>query len=1421
MKQVIIVFACCTLLAGLLLAINSKPAFSENGPRQSIDEPAPTTSVSNTAAAANNGNLILDIGLSVSDPDPLTGVNYTYTISYATQSLTEEANGALIELPLPAGITALSFMGTTDVDSTRIVTVGGVPTLQVFMVDPLDAGSAGILSLEVAIPPGSQCDGTVISNTVTFSADNADNSPVASSADVTASAPNTEWQVGVNDVAVGVPGASSLFEIQVAPAASTGYVGISSGTVTADIPSNANIINCSGCSQSGNILTWNLSNVTGATTFPLVLEFPSPPFEFGDGFSIDAQLNGTLLMDCPDPVSDVDEFNGMLPSPNPLIDCGIGLSEYEIGSEGTYRANADVTGNVAIDSFKAVVSIPPQIEVTGILPSTYLYPGLPVEVSYETNLNGLTVLDTFITTTDGTSGGFAPPSLSNGEYLTSLVFDFGTVPPGFGPQDGIEIEYEVLSTDQEGNPVAGANPRITNPTYVSCPNSTYTCIAPEVEVSGYYDGNALAPEVCDDATAVARIPPVGPGSPNKQNTGGNVYFVGQEVTYTLSFNVCGPDPLVNGLVTDELPAGVTYQSGSNSYSSNITDVGTPSFNQSGQTLTWDFAGIDLPGADTLIGEECGETYTIQYKVVVDEVAQGPGNNILNNTFTIDGDGVDISPEAPLPSDGTSITIPPIGPTGLVKSSLNGNDGDPRDTITFRLRFRNQGPFGVNNVFLVDQLANGFEFVPGSINYSSGLPPSDNDGMNYDAGTRTLTFEWATLEGADEGDRYSEFYDITYDVAIPQGFPPGQLENCFSVEAEAPNIRSDLPLEDCTNFQVNAVVQTASRKGVKGACDDDFVFFNPNGPEPDLNNLNGIGRTFQGGDIDWKVIIRNVGNVEVDSITVIDILPFIGDQAVSFSSDRLSEWRPNFIEVTSIPTNATVEYTIEPNPCRQDFNPPYEPSGCTGPFWSSSAPVDITETQALKFFLPDPLGPGEDAEISFSMQAPVEAPVNTIAWNSLAYQGRRTDTPSQEYFFVAEPNKVGITIKSDTVSVGNYVWSDDNGDGVQNEPPELGINGVEVSLYRVVNGKDASPGSGDDVFVGTKLTADDHFGNPGYYYFPNLQAGQYYAVFDESTFPPGQVPPENMPTVRNAGSDDALDSDADQSTMFMTDTTSLLTQAGQDIDTTLDLGLMATECILYPTVEVECDNRGTANVNDDRYTWTISVDREFDGAVDNNGTYTMRVRNEDGTEIDIRVDLDYGVEYPINGSGFGPFDIDEGDLSFVVKDDVDLSCEAFGDVEAPATLNVTNLSSTDCMDDGGQLVYDLSGTVEVGGAPPMGSFLQVEFTESGTTYTETYDLSVETAPFNFNFADLNCNGDSYDIQASFIDGAGNPIAGTCTGKRRFHEPCYLDIMDVQLTDNCRDNGTYTVEVIGTYYNGTAATAATAAAASTAAAGEEEE
>ncbi|MCR9102737.1 MAG: GEVED domain-containing protein, partial [bacterium] len=1344
--------------------------------------------------------LILDIGIMVSDVTPETGVAFSYTISYATQSLVEDADNPVIEVPLPNGIQVVSFVGNAEVGSTETVNVMGTPTFRINMKNPLEAGAAGILMLELVIPPGQVCDGTVIPAAVTFSADDADNSPVSDQTDITVSAPNEAWNVNVSAVAVGVPGSTSLFQVGISPSAATGFIALDNATLTAEIPANTNVVNCSGCMQSGTTLTWDVSNTSGPTSFPLVLEFPSPPFDFSDNFSVEAVLDGTTISDCPVSVDDTDTFNGTLPSPNPLIQCGVGLSTYEIGDEGVFAASADVTGNVEVDNFTAVIRIPAELQINSILPSTYVYDGFPVTVTYETNLSGPAMLGSFNTTLDGSSGGFAAPVLGAGEFLTALIFEFGTVPPGFGPLNGIELDYEVLAVDQLGNTVIGANPRITDPTYVSCPNMVYTCISPEVEVSADYEGEPVPNDLCDESTAVTRIPPVGPGAPNK-SASGNVFFVGDEVTYTLSFHVCGPDPLVNGLVTDDLPNGVALVPGSVAYSTNITAIGTPALNQTGNTLTWDFSGIDLPGS-TEVDEDCGETYIIEYTVEVTEVANGPGNVTLNNAFTIDGDDVDIAPEAALPGDEESITVPPIGPTNLSKTSLNGSAGNPEDTITFRLRFRNQGPFAVNNVVIADQLPMGLDFVPGTIEYNGGLTPADNDGMVYNSGNRTLTFEWASLSGSAPGERYSEFYEITYDAAIPRGFPPGPLQNCFTVTGTGDYIRQDLPLGDCETFTVNALVQTSSQKGVRGDCDADFVFFDPNGPNPTLENLNGIGRTFQGGAADWKLIIENTGNVEVKDITVIDIMPFIGDEAISFPADRESEWRTNFVEVVSMPANATVEYSIEPNPCRADFSPAYEPAGCTGPFWSTTPPVDVTETQALKFFLPTPLGPGEQTEIIFSTQAPVDAPEDAIAWNSLAYQGRRTDTPGEEYFLAAEPNKVGIAIKADTVSVGNYVWSDDNMDGIQNEPAELGINGVSVDLYRLVGMKDATPGAGDDVFVGNRLTGDNHFGNPGYYLFANLPEGQYYAVFDENSFPPGQVPPADMPTLLNAGGDDVVDSDADQTTMFMTDLTPALTEAGQAKDTTLDLGLIATDCGLFPTVLVMCDDRGTAQVNDDRYTWTLQVNREINSALDNNGTFTLQVMNADGLEIDVVPNLAYGAEHPI-GDEFGPLPISGGDLMFEVKDDIDLSCEAFGTVEAPATLNVTNLSATDCVDDGmGNLSYNLTGTVEIGGAPTgTGTRLEVFFMDSGNTESQIFDPIAEDGTYNFSFNGLACDGESFDVEARFIDGMGNMIDGTCTGERRLHEPCYLAITDIQVEDNCRADGTYTVNVIGTYFNGT--------------------
>ncbi|MBL7787203.1 MAG: DUF11 domain-containing protein [Chitinophagales bacterium] len=73
------------------------------------------------------------------------------------------------------------------------------------------------------------------------------------------------------------------------------------------------------------------------------------------------------------------------------------------------------------------------------------------------------------------------------------------------------------------------------------------------------------------------------------------------------------------------------------------------------------------------------------------------------------------------------------------------------------------------------------------------------------------------------------------------------------------------------------------------------------------------------------------------------------------------------------------------------------------------------------------------------------------------------------------------------TIGNYVWTDSNGNGLQDEPTANGVNGVTVTLYQ-----ETSPG----VFtlVQTTATANDANGNPGYYLFMISQSGNYQVKF---------------------------------------------------------------------------------------------------------------------------------------------------------------------------------------------------------------------------------------------------------------------------------------------------------------------------------------
>jgi hypothetical protein len=117
------------------------------------------------------------------------------------------------------------------------------------------------------------------------------------------------------------------------------------------------------------------------------------------------------------------------------------------------------------------------------------------------------------------------------------------------------------------------------------------------------------------------------------------------------------------------------------------------------------------------------------------------------------------------------------------------------------------------------------------------------------------------------------------------------------------------------------------------------------------------------------------------------------------------------------------------------------------------------------------------------------------------------------------------------TLGNYVWLDDDKDGIQGDAEE-GVAGVIVRLFR--NNFDGAP-------IGTTTTDDT-----GAYLFTDLEAGTYCLEFT--------IPADARTSPADIGSDDAIDSDG---VTVVDETTARTTCFGLDegeIDLTHDLGV---------------------------------------------------------------------------------------------------------------------------------------------------------------------------------------------------------------------------------------------------------------------------
>lgn len=410
-----------------------------------------------------------------------------------------------------------------------------------------------------------------------------------------------------------------------------------------------------------------------------------------------------------------------------------------------------------------------------------------------------------------------------------------------------------------------------------------------------------------------------------------------------------------------------------------------------------------------------------------------------------------------------------------------------DTIYYRIQTFLGGNVPATDVFFSDTLDSRLSYVPGSSNFLIDNVPT--------AITPTISGNILTWNITPPPLAVNKNYAITFRAVIAPG----------TLAANIPNrgvLGSSNALFNTVTSNVNATVITSvalrAYKGQSG-CDLDYVYY-PN-----------FAIAQEGGPVNYKITIKNLGNISSKDFVLVDAFPFIGDA-------RGSQWFANLVSAVSISDpSATVYYTTTPNPCYSDMVPPSFPPSCNTPLWTLTPPVDITSVKGIKITRTNPMAPLDSIELTWKMRAPVGTPVGYLMNNSVIYQAKRADNNSQ--LLPATPNLVGMYTNCTPVlgSLGNYAWIDANRNGLQDEAPSSGLNGVKVYLYGA--GLNGVIGGGDDILLDSTITANDFFGNPGYYKFVELASGNYYVQF-ETLFNQYKITPVNDQTAKVDFNNDA-------------------------------------------------------------------------------------------------------------------------------------------------------------------------------------------------------------------------------------------------------------------------------------------------------------
>ncbi len=1075
-----------------------------------------------------------------------SGQDITYGITYSCSAVGVGAtcNGVQITDPLPAGLVFVQALGTSDVASITAPAVGSTGTVRFNFIPAVPAGNSGTLTVTVRFPNGVTPNGTTALNTATVTGSNVPTQS-ASAATVTATA-----SFAINRTKTVTQGlyvynavygnlTESVYTVSHSIPSENGRLNISNISIVDTLPAGAIFVSASGggvcddvlggaCnSGTQNRVTWSGLNLTVGNTVNLSvrLRFPSPPFSAGNQVTNEYDSSGQPVGE---PVrsfgptigntSTLQTFN-----PNPAATLGKGFSggfnDPRQGQTFLYELNPRNTGNVAIDGFTVVDRLPSAgdyslIEVTsGIYNSN---PAITVTVEYERSDNP-GVFSAWGTSPSNTNATFTVASLGlpGGVSLTRVRWVYGTVDPGFQANTRPRLRGTVLAA--AGSTVQ--NCRSASWTFAGSPGSiSESCFS--FTVSGPYTTSSPVKR---------KISPSGSGP----------FSIGQVITWELEArneDVAG-DPLTNPILTDLLPFELGYVSGTATGGGGpaaggtgtigpVTFTSIPNFAGTGKTLLrFTFSGTTL---------NPGQTATVRFDTAIQ---LGASFGTLTNTFgqthngspaircgtsqtdTLDQDG-DGSVSDRLCVASSSINVAPVAQIEAKKSVRAICDAvfsDPPaegntyqgGTIDWRIRLRNIATVPLTNFTIVDIL------------------PAVGDTGVRDTSTRLSQFTPFLVAPITPPPGATVYYSTQLNPC--RGEVGGPVSGC---SPPAWSTVPPSPLSNTRSFKIEFGTNLTLGPG------DQFIFeFRTVVPASALAGQiawNSFG--YQGQRADNSLVVGGEPNkvgARISCVPTSEIgnLVWIDTNANGLQDPGEPGLNGVYVELYT-PGADGIARTLD------DIL-----------YGSTITSNDSGGNPGWYLF---PILPPGDYYVRFQIPAGYLATVPDAGADTADSDGDVSTGLTPLVTLPASTSNLTIDmgLRLAPAALGNYVWFDVNADGIQNDPVSGGVNGVRVRLYRDLNGDSlAEPGGADGAPVTTVATADDIYGNPGYYLFPNLIPNVGYFV--EFVRPTASA---SAFTTRDAGGNDALDSDV-AAGATATATTPVVIMAPGEYNGTLDAGLV--------------------------------------------------------------------------------------------------------------------------------------------------------------------------------------------------------------------------------------------------------------------------